>query len=74
MGHNGMHLMNAKQTAAFLQISYTQFWRIMSDEAGSRPPYVLVGAKKRFIREQVEKWLIDSQVPGTPPGTTGAAL
>lgn len=59
-----MQLMNAKETAKFLGITYSQFWRIMAGE-GSRPPYVMVGAKKRFIRSEVERWLLENQTPGS---------
>jgi predicted DNA-binding transcriptional regulator AlpA len=64
-----MDLMNAKQTAKFLGITYSSFWRIMS-ATGAHPPYVMLGAKKRFIRSEVERWLIENQIPGR---TTAAA-
>ena len=59
-----MHLMNAKETAKLLGITYSQLWRIMCGD-GSKPPFVMVGARKRFIRSEVEKWLIEGQTPGT---------
>ena len=66
-----MDLMNAKETAGMLGITYCQFWRIMSGD-GAKPPFVMVGAKKRFIRSEVEKWLLGTQTPGTS-GAGGAA-
>jgi predicted DNA-binding transcriptional regulator AlpA len=62
-----MQVMNAKEAAKMLGITYSQLWRIMSSE-GSKPPYVMVGVRKRFIRSEVEKWLLENQVPGTQSG------
>jgi predicted DNA-binding transcriptional regulator AlpA len=56
-----MELWNAKQTAKFLGMTYSQLWRIIG-EGKNHPPYTLVGVRKRFIRSEVEKWLLDSQV------------
>jgi len=63
-----MQVMNAKETAKLLGITYSQLWRIMSGD-GSKPPFVMVGVRKRFIRSEVERWLIESQTPGTQTGT-----
>ena len=62
-----MQVMNAKDTAKLLGITYSQLWRIMSGD-GSKPPYVMVGVRKRFIRSEVEKWLLENQVSGTRHG------
>lgn len=67
-----MQLMNAKETAKLLGITYSQLWRIMGGD-GAKPPYVMIGVKKRFIRSEVEKWLLENQTPGTVPAA-GAGL
>lgn len=60
-----MEMWNAKQTAKFLGITYTQLWRIIG-EGKAHPPYTLVGERKRFIRSEVEKWAVSTQVFATP--------
>lgn len=65
-----MELWNAKQTAKFLGMTYSQLWRIIA-EGVNHPPYTVVGSRKRFIKSEVEKWLIENQVRGS--GATSAA-
>ena len=56
-----MELLNAQQVAKLLRITYNQLWRLIS-EGKPHPPYTLVGDRKRFIRAEVEKWLLENQV------------
>lgn len=58
-----MELMTAQQVAKFLGITYNQLWRLIS-EGKPHPPYTLVGNRKRFIRSEVEHWLLINQVRG----------
>jgi predicted DNA-binding transcriptional regulator AlpA len=69
-----MELWNAKQTAKFLGMTYSQLWRIIGDGV-NHPPYTMVGVRKRFIRSEVERWLIESQIKSprqTPSSDTPA--
>ncbi len=56
-----MELWNAKQTAKFLGLTYSQLWRIIGDGL-PHPPYIKVGARKRFVRSEVERWVAENQV------------
>ncbi len=69
-----MELWNAKQTAKFLGMTYSQLWRIIG-EGVNHPPYTVVGVRKRFIKSEVENWLLENQVrsSGTTPKTTKSA-
>lgn len=55
-----MELWNAAKTARFLGITYTHLWRLIS-EGKAHPPFVVVGERKRFIREEVERWVRDQR-------------
>ena len=46
-----MELWNAKQTARFLGMTYSQLWRIIGDDL-PYPPYVIIGIRKRWIRSE----------------------
>ena len=61
-----MEIWNAKQTAAFLGITYTQLWRLIGEDR-PHPPYVLIGERKRFIRSEVERWVLENQVKHNSP-------
>jgi excisionase family DNA binding protein len=58
-----MELLTAQQVARFLGITYNQLWRLIA-QGKPHPPYTLVGDRKRFIRSEVEKWLLENQVVG----------
>ncbi len=62
-----MEIWTAKQTAEFLGITYTQLWRLIG-EGRPHPPYTLVGDRKRWIRSEVERWMLDNQTttPAAP--------
>ena len=62
-----MEVWNAKQTAKFLGITYTHLWRLIGEDK-PHPPYTLVGDRKRWIRSEVERWLLENQVRS--PATT----
>ncbi len=43
----------------FLQVSNTGFWRMA--KAGQLPPSFRVGARRRWNRETVEKWIQEQE-------------
>lgn len=50
-----MDFLTMKQTAEMLQISYDAFWKML--RAGEDlPPYVKLGKRKRWVKEQVIEW------------------
>jgi predicted DNA-binding transcriptional regulator AlpA len=65
-----MELWNAKQTAKFLGLTYSQLWRIIA-EGLPHPPYIVVGARKRFVRSEVERWVLENQVTSPASNSDG---
>lgn len=50
-----MEFLTMKQTAEMLQISYDAFWKMLRD-GEDLPPYVKLGKRKRWVKEQVLEW------------------
>ena len=57
-----MHIMDSRQTADFLDISYSKFMRMFSQNSADHPPFVLYGKERKFIKEDVEEWVKSRRV------------
>ena len=48
--------MTLKQTAELLQVSYDHLWELVTN-GGNHPPYMMLGKRRRFVKEQVIEWM-----------------
>ena len=57
-----MELMNARQTAAYLHMSYSHFMLLKQKDPTLVPPFIRIGSKiDRWDREAVDTWLKQNQ-------------
>lgn len=58
-----MELMNAKQTAEYLQLSYSHFMLLKQKNPDSLPPSIKLGTKtNRWDKASVDNWLKEKQL------------
>lgn len=51
------HLMDAKHCAAYLNVSYSYFRRLLSSDPSALPPYVEIGKVRRWSASGVDEWI-----------------
>ena len=49
-------LLTAQQTAEKLNISYSYFRHLMTENPSQVPPFIMVGKRKRWREESVVRW------------------
>lgn len=50
-----MEVMNCKETAEYLKVSYWHFMRLLHADK-DHPPFFYIGRERRFIKSEVDKW------------------
>lgn len=63
-------VMNGKQLAQYLGVSYS-YLRELSSQEGKLPPYFTVGGLKRWYLSTVRAWMENNTAPDSLSGSTG---
>lgn len=57
-------LMTAREVAAYLRVSLRRFEQLVA--AGEAPPFKRIGRLRRWLRDDVVRWVRDRRAPPDP--------